>query len=627
MSSSDFSKPQTTDTYVNVTGEINAIAGDLAKGLDPATTSAANLPTGAVRWNSANGFWEKFTGTTWNALATIYNIVAAQAAKLASAVTLGISGDIAGSASFDGSQNVTITATLPTVNANPGTVGSTSSVPVITTNAKGQVTAVGSAAIPPSIPTTAQVTAALNGAALAGPLTLAADPAAALQPATKQYVDAGVASANSAASTASTSAATALAKVNTPVAPSRNAFLQSYRRSGCGLTTSGQNAGSAAGLAGGQVNDTNLTTTGGTGGNEALRAVIFTAEIAISSFVPSGGYEYLLSRPSTQTNYHFLIGYNCTNWNGSWANRFGVVMINAANNGWIYAIGNAPAVAGQNYTVSVKADGANLSLFVNGVKQATTAYSGSYNVMEGVLMIGITNQFGAGDSYGFEAGIEEARFWSAVLTDAQIAAAWATDYYTANAIPSGLVALWDFSEGAGPFAKAMTAPGTYDPTMAFALESPSWVWRGPASPAIATSDYVVTGTQATFDRVMGTPRLSRYTDERIANCQGIIPNGNCLSDDEWTPPNGNWWSWGLGSAPAFGVNVGNPSGFDFAGGQTATQTASTSFNSPVYNGYGLDISQVGYDEYRRTFNNCNCTVNCFNNCNCNCNCNCCNCCG
>ena len=90
---------------------------------------------------------------------------------------------------------------------------------IITTNAKGQVTAVGSAAIPPSIPTTAQVTAALNGAALAGPLTLAADPAAALQPATKQYVDAGVASANSAASTASTSAATALAKVNTPVAP------------------------------------------------------------------------------------------------------------------------------------------------------------------------------------------------------------------------------------------------------------------------------------------------------------------------------------------------------------------------------------------------------------------------
>ena len=212
MSSSDFSKPQVTDTYLNVTAEINAITGDLARGLDPATTSAANLPTGALRWNSANGFWEKFTGTTWNALAGLYNIVAAQTAKLASAVTLGISGDISGAASFDGSQNVTITATLPTVNANPGTVGSTSSVPVITINAKGQVTAVGSAAIPPSIPTTAQVTASLNGAALVGPQTLAADPAAALQPATKQYVDAGVASATSAASAASSGVANRVAK-------------------------------------------------------------------------------------------------------------------------------------------------------------------------------------------------------------------------------------------------------------------------------------------------------------------------------------------------------------------------------------------------------------------------------
>ena len=117
---SDFSKPQTTDTYVNVTAEVNAIAGDLAKGLDPATTAAANLPTNAVRWNSANGYWEKFTGTTWNALASVYNIVAAQAAKLKSAVTIAISGDISGSTSFDGSGNVSIAATLPNVNANAG---------------------------------------------------------------------------------------------------------------------------------------------------------------------------------------------------------------------------------------------------------------------------------------------------------------------------------------------------------------------------------------------------------------------------------------------------------------------------------------------------------------------------
>lgn len=150
--SSDFSKPQTTDTYVNVTAEVNALANDLAKGLDPATTTPANVPTNAVRWNSANGFWEKFSGTTWAALAGVYNIVASSANKLKTAVTIAIGGDISGSASFDGSQNISITATLPNVNANPGTVGSTSAIPVITTNAKGQVTAVSQAGI--SVPVT-----------------------------------------------------------------------------------------------------------------------------------------------------------------------------------------------------------------------------------------------------------------------------------------------------------------------------------------------------------------------------------------------------------------------------------------------------------------------------------------
>ena len=152
---SDFSKPQTTDTYVNVASEVNALAGDLSKALDPATSNPANVPTNAVRWNSANGFWEKFSGTTWGALASVYNIVAAQASKLKSAVTIAITGDVSGSTSFDGSGNVSITATLPTVNGNTGTAGSATSVPVITTNAKGQVTAVGTAAISfPAAPVT-----------------------------------------------------------------------------------------------------------------------------------------------------------------------------------------------------------------------------------------------------------------------------------------------------------------------------------------------------------------------------------------------------------------------------------------------------------------------------------------
>jgi hypothetical protein len=140
---------------VNVTVEVNALANDLAQAMDPATTSPANTPTNAVRWNSANGFWEKFSGTTWNALASVYNIVAAQANKLKSAVTIAITGDISGSTSFDGSQSVTIAATLPNVNGNPGTVGGSTVIPVITANAKGHVTAMSSASISfPSAPVT-----------------------------------------------------------------------------------------------------------------------------------------------------------------------------------------------------------------------------------------------------------------------------------------------------------------------------------------------------------------------------------------------------------------------------------------------------------------------------------------
>ena len=163
---SDFSKPQVTDPYVDVTVEINALAADLAQGLDPATTNPANLPAGAVRFNSANGFWEKFNGTAWGALAAVYNVVAAQAKKLQQAVTLALTGDLTGSASFDGSGNVSIAATLANVNPNPGTAGDATTVPVLTTNAKGQVTAVATApiAFPSSIAGKAGTVSTVGGA-------------------------------------------------------------------------------------------------------------------------------------------------------------------------------------------------------------------------------------------------------------------------------------------------------------------------------------------------------------------------------------------------------------------------------------------------------------------------------
>lgn len=116
-------------------------------------------------------------------------------------------------------------------------------------------------------------------------------------------------------------------------------------------------------------------------------------------------------------------------------------------------------------------------------------------------------------------------------------------------------------------------------------------------------------------------RVSQYYDDRINNCAGFIPGGNCNADPQWTPADGNWWTWGLGFSPA------NPNGYDFAGGQTiGYQPVSIEF---VYASYNLAAEEIGGAEYRRDFNNCNCGgFNCYSNCNCNCACACdcdCNC--
>lgn len=58
-----------------------------------------------------------------------------------------ISGDVDGTATMTNLGNTTIAVTLDTVNANVGTFGSSSAVPVVTVNGKGLVTAVGTAGI------------------------------------------------------------------------------------------------------------------------------------------------------------------------------------------------------------------------------------------------------------------------------------------------------------------------------------------------------------------------------------------------------------------------------------------------------------------------------------------------
>ena len=72
---------------------------------------------------------------------------AGTATKLATARTLGLSGDVTGTVSFDGSANATIAATLANSGVTAGTYGSASQVGQVTVDAKGRVTAASNVAI------------------------------------------------------------------------------------------------------------------------------------------------------------------------------------------------------------------------------------------------------------------------------------------------------------------------------------------------------------------------------------------------------------------------------------------------------------------------------------------------
>lgn len=70
----DHSKPTITSTYTNFVAEMDARYDDLAQGLDPAATTATNVPTNSIRYNSASNKWQKYNGSAWNDLSTLYSI-------------------------------------------------------------------------------------------------------------------------------------------------------------------------------------------------------------------------------------------------------------------------------------------------------------------------------------------------------------------------------------------------------------------------------------------------------------------------------------------------------------------------------------------------------------------------
>lgn len=147
----NWSLPTTASTYVNYTSELDARLKDLAYGLDPAVTTASNILTNYVRWNSANNRWEKYNGTSWAALSTSYAIsISGSASTLATARNIALSSDVTGSANFDGSANITITATLGTSGVGAGTYGSATQVAQVTFDAKGRATSASNVTVTPA---------------------------------------------------------------------------------------------------------------------------------------------------------------------------------------------------------------------------------------------------------------------------------------------------------------------------------------------------------------------------------------------------------------------------------------------------------------------------------------------
>lgn len=70
----DHSKPTLTSAYADFVTELDTRLDDLAYWLDPAVTTATNVPTNAIRWSSAAAKWQKYNGSVWNDLAATYAI-------------------------------------------------------------------------------------------------------------------------------------------------------------------------------------------------------------------------------------------------------------------------------------------------------------------------------------------------------------------------------------------------------------------------------------------------------------------------------------------------------------------------------------------------------------------------
>ena len=164
--------------------------------LTSASTARTNLGLGTAATEASTALVHTTGTETIDGIKTFSSTItgaisgnAGTATTLATGRTIAITGDLAyTSPSFNGSGNVTAAGTLATVNSNTGSFGSTTTIPVITVNGKGLITAVSTASVSGSISVTG------------GDLTLSGNTGTAITNATLATVNSNVGSYGSSSS-------------------------------------------------------------------------------------------------------------------------------------------------------------------------------------------------------------------------------------------------------------------------------------------------------------------------------------------------------------------------------------------------------------------------------------------
>lgn len=119
MANANWSNPTLTSTYTNFVSEVKNRDEDLALQFDG--TTATNLPTNTIRWDSTANRWKKWSGSVWGELTSTYALTGLSTTGNAS---------IGGTLSVTGALSLTAggTSTTAAIDNNSTTIATTAYV-------------------------------------------------------------------------------------------------------------------------------------------------------------------------------------------------------------------------------------------------------------------------------------------------------------------------------------------------------------------------------------------------------------------------------------------------------------------------------------------------------------------